>query len=135
MATHLGDDTWHEASLLSIGYLALIQQRDQAAGALLEALPGRGVPGEGAILAGEALIDIGPASVPAAPRQRVIKAVETALGNDDAVPAPRRAEAGRVLGGVGDPRPAVLDPDAMELCLVPAGPFLLGSNQGDKDSY
>lgn len=42
LAAHLDDDNWHEVSLLCIGYVSLIQQRDQAAGALLEALLGRG---------------------------------------------------------------------------------------------
>jgi len=133
LAAHLGDDTWHEVSLLSIGYLALVQQRDQAAGALLEALLEHG--GEGAILAGEALGDIGPAGVPADSRERVVAALVPTLRNDTALSPPRRAEAGRVLGLVGDRRSAVLEPDEMEFCLVPAGPFLMGSDQSDEDAF
>jgi predicted NACHT family NTPase len=38
LSAHLGDDNWHEVSLLCIGFISIIQQRDEAAGAVLEAL-------------------------------------------------------------------------------------------------
>jgi formylglycine-generating enzyme required for sulfatase activity len=47
----------------------------------------------------------------------------------------RRAAAGVALGRLGDPRAEVMDVDAMRLCLVPAGPFCMGSPADDKDAY
>ena len=45
LAAHVGDDNWHEVSLLTVGYMGIVQQRDQAAGAVLEMLM-RTAPGE-----------------------------------------------------------------------------------------
>jgi len=38
LAAHVGEATWREVSLLTFGYLGLVQQRDQAAGAVLAEL-------------------------------------------------------------------------------------------------
>ena len=46
-----------------------------------------------------------------------------------------RADAGRALAKLGDPRPGVMDVDALEFSLIPAGKFYLGSKEGDSDEH
>ncbi|MEN8168165.1 MAG: SUMF1/EgtB/PvdO family nonheme iron enzyme, partial [Pseudomonadota bacterium] len=136
LAAHLEDDNWHEVSLLCIGFISIIQQRDEAAGAVLEALLKQADNiGEAAILAGEAVNDVGNEGVPPSCRERVSQALLATLRNDRENSAPRRVEAGRVLGAIGDPRVEVTTLEQMEFCQVPPGPFLLGSQADDEDAY
>lgn len=136
LAHHIGDDTWHEASLLTVGYLGIVQQRDEAAGEVLETLiqQAPGEPGEAVVLAGEAAADAGTGGIAPVSRQRVVDALLKVLHDDKRVTAARRAVAGRVLGACGDPRPEVMTLEGMAFCLVPAGLFLLGSGKTDADA-
>ncbi|MES1243227.1 MAG: SUMF1/EgtB/PvdO family nonheme iron enzyme [Acidobacteriota bacterium] len=132
LAEHVGQAPWHEVTLLTIGYLGVVQQRDEAASAVLEELIRRapGPAGEAVVLAGQAAADAGAGGVTRPCRRKVVEELLRVLG-DDRVEAPRRAAAGQALASIGDPRPEAVTVDGMHLCLVPAGPFLLGSDDAD----
>jgi formylglycine-generating enzyme required for sulfatase activity len=104
-----------------------------------------------AVLAGQALADL---RFPAAARDRpdfdaVLRRVRgwlVALLEAAGVLAPReRAEAGEVLGQLRDPRPGIgvvaigerpgLTLPDIVWCAVPAGPFQMGSAEGDQTTY
>lgn len=126
LAPHVGEATWHEVSLLTFGYLGLVQQRDEAAGAALDELlkraPGR--IGDAVILAGQALADMGSEVVPASCRERVVQSLLKTMRDYRHVKPRQRVAAGVALADVGDPRPEVMTIDGMEFCWIPAGLFL-----------
>ena len=130
MAAHVSDDTWREVSLLCIGFLGIVQQRDEAAGAVLEALleEAPGTPGDAALLAGEAACDAGTGGITPQSRNKVMEALLASLIDDQNIKPVRRAAIGDVLANIGDPRPGVTSVDDMEFCLVPAGRFNMGSD-------
>ncbi|HEX4951897.1 MAG TPA: SUMF1/EgtB/PvdO family nonheme iron enzyme [Thermoanaerobaculia bacterium] len=133
LAAHVGDPAWEEVSRLVIGYLGVIQGREDAAGLviseLLERRPGPG--GEVTLLAARAVLDAGPGGVPRACREQVLQVLTGTLVAHGQVDARRRAEAGRLLASLGDPRRGATTLDEMEFCFVPAGPFTMGSAKDD----
>ncbi len=62
---------------------------------------------------------------------RVGAALVKALGTH--LPPVERAEAGRLLGQLGDPRKELLTLEAMPFCYVPAGPFMMGDDTVEVD--
>lgn len=131
LASHVGDDNWHEVTLLTIGYLGLIQQRDEAATSVLTELMGLapGEPGEAVILAGEAVADVGEGGVTPAGKNQVVEQLLATMQAVDRVKPRHRAQAGAVLAHVGDPRREVMAVDAMPFCLVPGGDFWMGEGK------
>jgi formylglycine-generating enzyme required for sulfatase activity len=135
LASHVGEAPWREVSLLTLGHLGLVQQRDQAAGKVLGELLQRspGPAGEAAILAGEALVDMGRDVIASECCERIVGALVTTMRDDRQVKAIRRAAAGKALAVLGDPR---FDPELWWLpkepdlgfVEVPAGEFLMGSD-------
>lgn len=132
LVERLGDDNWREVGLLAVGYMGIVQQRDEAAGAalweLIEGAPGE--PGRAVVFAGEAVADAWPGGVTPACREQVVGELLATMRDDGRFTAPLRAAAGRVLARLGDPRPEVTTIEGMQFCYVPPGPFVMGS-QGD----
>ncbi|MFZ1467212.1 MAG: SUMF1/EgtB/PvdO family nonheme iron enzyme, partial [Anaerolineae bacterium] len=129
LAAHVGDANWREVSRLTVGYLGIVQQREEAATAVLDTLlrQAPGQPGEAVILAGEAVTDAWPGGVTATCHTAVLNALLATMRDHARVKPPVRVEAGVVLARLGDPRDEVLHSAAMEFCYVPAGPFWMGS--------
>ena len=53
----------------------------------------------------------------------------------DMAPLDTRLTLGKILTTYGDPRKHVMTSDAMRFCLVPPGPFLMGSEPADSGAY
>jgi formylglycine-generating enzyme required for sulfatase activity len=144
---------WREVAFLAAGYFVAptnTEDRDEAKlGALLQALAQGGAnpalpPATrfaAAELVGritEELFKNDAAPFAAAQRAQASQAL-AALFEDDAAlhtaPAKTRAALGDVLGQLGDPRPHATTVDAMRLCWVPRGRFLMGSTADDDLAY
>jgi formylglycine-generating enzyme required for sulfatase activity len=128
LAPHVGDAVWREVALLAVGYLGIVQQLDQVAGAVVEALADErpGAAGEAVVLAGEAVLDAWPVGVPRSSKERVSAALIPTM-QDAAVPALLRRRAGQLLGRLGW-QPADLD----AFVEVPAGRFLYGDDRRER---
>ena len=136
LAAHVDDDNWREVMLLSIGYMGIVQQRDEAAGMtlweLIQAAPGE--PGQAVALAGEAVVDAWPGGVTHRCREQVVQALAETMTAGETVSPTLRAAAGDALGRLGDPRfraDAWYLPDEPLLGFVevPEGTFLMGSEK------
>jgi formylglycine-generating enzyme required for sulfatase activity len=123
----LTDPAWHETTLLTVGYLGIVQRNRHTAAAVVEGLVEADVPaaerGWNVVVAGEALRDVGPAGVTEDCRRRVIDRLISVM-QDVAVAPVYRRQAGLLLGWLGW-RPDDLD-DWVE---IPAGPFLYGDGR------
>ena len=119
---HVGDPAWREVSRLAVSYLGIIQQRDEAAGAVVEALIDRapGAPGEATVLAGEAVLDAWPGGLPQRSKDRTVQALIPAMQGAE-VKAPLRRQAGLLLGRLG-----WLPHDVDAFVEVPPGQFTFG---------
>jgi hypothetical protein len=129
LAEHIGDDNWREVSLLTIGYLGIVQQRDEAAGLVLRDLIklGPGEKGQAVVLAGEAVLDAWPGGVTPACKKAVLEALQTTM-LDNQTRLAHRAAAGRGLGRLGDPREGVTTLPPL-LTPVLSGQFLYGKDK------
>ncbi|MBE2294417.1 MAG: SUMF1/EgtB/PvdO family nonheme iron enzyme [Phycisphaerales bacterium] len=135
LAAHVEEATWREISLLAVGYLGLVQRRDEAAGAVLEAVIERtsSKPGQAATFVGEALLDVGLNGVSTSSRNRIIQRFLSMLRDDKKLSIFDRAAVGRTLAAVGDPRfdaehwylPA--DP-LLGFVEIPVGDFKMGDD-------
>ena len=65
--------------------------------------------------------------------QRLQQQLVTCLGSS--LSPSERAECGRLLGVLGDPRKELTTIEHMAFCFVPAGPFQMGSHEDDELSY
>ena len=103
LAEHVDDATWREVSLLTVGYLGIIQQRDDAAGEVLVQLMRRqaGQAGSAVVLAGEAVLDTWPGGVTQRCRTTVVEALLATMVDDRSVRAEGAGKSRVRVGGVG----------------------------------
>jgi formylglycine-generating enzyme required for sulfatase activity len=127
---HLTDPAWHETTLLTVGYLGIVQRNRRTAAAVVEGLLEAGVPpseqGWNVVVAGQALRDVGPAGVTESCRQRVLDRLVSTMQNADVAPVYRR-QAGLLLGWLG------WQPDDLDQWVeIPAGSFLYGDEREER---
>jgi formylglycine-generating enzyme required for sulfatase activity len=130
---HVGETRWTDVVLLTVAYIAIVEQWKGLASELLEEFLRRspGPPGEAAVLAGRSVANAGVSEVTERCRHTVVAALLDTMKAASRVIAPRRAAAGRALAEVGEPRPEITKIDHMEFCRVLARSFWMGS--GDED--
>ncbi|HSN77223.1 MAG TPA: SUMF1/EgtB/PvdO family nonheme iron enzyme, partial [Anaerolineae bacterium] len=123
---HLDDTWWREVILLEAGHLSEGGRArvSQLAEAILDE-PGDAF--ERLLLAASCLADVGSAKAEAGLWRRVER--ELLANMAGSLTAKRRAEAGRGLARLGDPRESVTTVEHMSFCLVPGGPFWMGDGK------
>ncbi len=141
------DSWWREPILLLIGYLSI--KSPTIAGSLLECLANLGNEvGDHASVSEEkqlAAVELAATALLEWPKVRgdIHNLVHERLNNffsDDKrasiipVRATVRASAGVALGHLGDNRSSAMNLDEMEFCLIPSGPFLMGSDINHEDN-
>ncbi len=141
-AAALADDAprWREVILLAVGFL-LHRQGDTSRPLALagELCPEHGQDQENAWrrawLAGEVLAELGSRTADSQLgldlRKRVCSRL-TDLVTQAKLPAKERGFVGDVLARLGDPRPEVTEVVSMQFCWIPAGIFLMGSDDKDR---
>ncbi|MCA9949127.1 MAG: SUMF1/EgtB/PvdO family nonheme iron enzyme [Anaerolineales bacterium] len=70
---------------------------------------------------------------PDGPQRGAVQGQLLKVLQDQSEAAQVRVSAGMALGLLGDPREEVLDVDKMQFCLVPPGPFWMGSEEKDNE--
>jgi len=124
---HLDDLAWHETTLLTVGYLGIVQRNRRSASAVIESLLAAEREGDGrgwnVVVAGEALRDVGAVGITDRCRNRVLDALVETM-QDAAVRPDYRRRAGLLLGWLG-----WLPDDLDEWVEIPGGPFLYGEDK------
>ena len=128
LAPHIGEQAWHEVTLLTIGYLGIRQQLPKVAGEVVESIVHLKVEpaGESVALAGEAVLDTWPGGVPPQARERVVHELIPSMQSPAVHPDLRR-RSGMLLGRLGW-RP----PDLDRFVEVASGDFLFGVKKEKK---
>jgi len=125
LCQHLAEPEWREVVLLTVGYLGLVQQWEELASRVMEGVLAHELKGDeqglNVVVAGQATLDVRPAGVTAETQQTVVRwLLDTMIASD--VSPPIRAQAGQVLGQLGDPREGVctLEPAWEKVCPEPS---------------
>lgn len=128
LAGWAGQDEWHEVGLLTVAYVAIMQQDAVAAVTILQGLLAGGAAA--VLLAGQAVADVGRGALGVGDEvETAVVAAVTTLLEDAQIEPVLRVASGQTLGQLGDGRTAVVALDAMPFCFVPAGEFWMGERQ------
>jgi formylglycine-generating enzyme required for sulfatase activity len=132
---HIENPEWREVILLTIGYLGIIQQREETASDVVQAILERKIESSGKSTAviGHAVADAYPIGVTPECIEFVTQSLVSTIQKSTVDPK-TRADAGRALAKLDDPRSGVnvlhlssgtVIPDII-WCYVPPGPFTMG---------
>jgi len=129
LSAHVGEQSWREVTLLTIGYLGIRQQLPKVAGEVVEALVNNqpGPPGEAVVLAGDAVLDTWPGGVSLQSKEYVIQALQTNMQDGEIRPELRR-HSGLLLGRLGW-RPTDID----RFAEISAGGYQAGVKKDAKE--